>query len=70
MNISQSITRCWTAVLLIVIVALLAAAPHAQAAPLAQAPVSAALIAIEDSGVIESVPTFSAPGNPHFVLNS
>lgn len=71
MNISRSISRRWTALLLVVIVALAALPPpQARATPLAQAAVSVELIAVEDSGVIESVPTFSAPSNPYFVLNS
>ncbi len=63
--------RAITALLLLMMAGMLwLSGQRAQAAPLAQATVTIDIPAVEDAGVIESVPTFGAPGNPYFVLNS
>ncbi len=56
--------------MLCILLALLSSALPAHAAPTAPLTVAVELLAVEDAGVIESVPTFNGGGNPYFVLNS
>lgn len=56
--------------MLCILLTLLASAIPAHAAPAAPLATTVELIAVEDAGAVQSVPTFTGGGTPYFVLNS
>jgi len=56
--------------MLCILLTLLASAMSAHAAPAAPLATTVELIAVEDAGAVQSVPTFTGGGTPYFVLNS
>ncbi|HAJ37037.1 MAG TPA: hypothetical protein DCL15_15255 [Chloroflexi bacterium] len=64
-------TRLLCIVLMLCIsLALMTSALPARAAPAAPLAVTVELLAVEDAGAVQSVPTFTGGGTPYFVLNS
>lgn len=56
--------------MLCILLTLLVSAISAHAAPAAPLATTVELIAVEDAGAVQSVPTFTGGGTPYFVLNS